>query len=60
MGLSARVSQDLLTELDLTFPRKCPELHETEREIFAYKGKRDLIEFLKAVFEEQNENIMME
>jgi len=60
MSLSSRVPQDLLKELDERFPPKSPEFSETDREIFAYKGKRDLIEFLKMVFDQQNENILEE
>lgn len=60
MGLSSRVPEDLLKELDERFPPKCPDIKDSEREIFTYKGMRDMVEFLKMVFEEQNENILKE
>jgi hypothetical protein len=38
---------ELIDLLEKEFPEKCPELDETEREIFLYKGKVELIKFLK-------------
>lgn len=60
MSLAARVPQDLLTELDQRFPDKCPSIHDTDRQVWINKGKREAVEFLQMVFEEQNENILKE
>lgn len=60
MSLSTRVPEDLLNELDRRFPDKCPDIRDSEREIWIKKGERRLVEFLKVVFEEQNENILKE
>lgn len=60
MSLSSRVPEDLLKELDERFPDKCPDINDSDRKIWIDKGKREVIEFLKFVFEEQNENILQE
>ncbi|GGX91111.1 hypothetical protein GCM10007160_18240 [Litchfieldella qijiaojingensis] len=60
MSLSSRVPQDLLKELDQRFPSQCPDINDSERQIWINKGKREVVEFLKLVYEEQNENILQE
>jgi hypothetical protein len=60
MGLSTRVPEDLLKELDEKFPDKCPDVSDSDRQIWINKGKREFVEFLKFIFEEQNANIMKE
>jgi hypothetical protein len=37
---------DLLKELDKMFPSRCPHLNESDREIWFYAGRRQLIESL--------------
>jgi len=39
--------QELIVKLDQQYPPKCPRIEETEREIFKYAGKRELVDTLK-------------
>jgi hypothetical protein len=39
-------SVDLIAQLDKTYPAKCPDPSQTEREIWIYVGKRQLVESL--------------
>jgi hypothetical protein len=47
------ISNDLVVYLDQMFPDKCPELKETEREIFYKAGQRSVVNHLleKAKFQ---------
>lgn len=36
-------SIDLVAELDKQFPERCPGVKDTERDIWLYTGKRELI-----------------
>lgn len=39
-------SKDLIEQLDKRFPHRCPDKRMDEREIWIYKGKRELIDHL--------------
>jgi hypothetical protein len=45
--------RELIEWLDNKIPAKCPNLDDTERYIFFYAGKRDLIDFLKREYDRQ-------
>jgi len=51
------VSEELLNELDLRYPPRPPNPHDSEREIWMKAGERRLVEVLRAKFNEANENI---
>lgn len=38
---------ELIDLLDQVFPHKCPKPNESERDIWMYAGKRELIDLLK-------------
>ena len=40
-------SSELIESLDKLYPHRCPRVGDTEREIFMYAGKRELIDTLK-------------
>lgn len=44
---------ELIAKLDEMFPHRVPSMNQSEREIFEYSGRRHLIDFLKAVMEEE-------
>jgi len=47
----------LIEELDRLFPEKCPSIDESEREIFRYAGKRELVVLLKTSLDLQLQQI---
>ena len=38
---------ELIAKLDRDYPHKCPRIEESERAIFKYAGKRELVDTLK-------------
>lgn len=54
------VPKDLLDALDKRFPERCPEPSWSDREIWMRVGERQVVKFLKRIFDEQNENVMRE
>lgn len=54
------VPEDLLKSLDETFPERCPEASWSDRKIWMEAGARRVVRFLKAKYEEQQENILGE
>lgn len=42
------LAADLIRQLDIIYPEKCPSLTQTEREIFWYSGARELVRNLNA------------
>jgi hypothetical protein len=40
------LSVDLIAELDTLFPDRCPDLADSEREVWAKAGERRVISFL--------------
>ena len=43
----------LVERLEALFPPKCPALKDTEREMFLYAGKVEMVRFLRARCDEQ-------
>jgi len=54
------VPKDLLDALDKRFPELCPEPSWSDREIWMRVGERQVVKFLKRIFDDQNENVMRE
>lgn len=52
------ISKELIDYLDATVPEKCPDLNASEREVWAYVGKRQLVRGLIAQFQAQSDNIL--
>lgn len=50
------IPNDLIEHLDRRFPHRCPRLEDTDRGIWIYSGKRELVEFLKETHRRQVEN----
>jgi len=48
-------SKDLITLLNEYYPERCPNTSMTEREIWTYAGKRELVRNLKLLLERQQE-----
>ena len=53
-----RVTKTLLKELDERFPNQCPRLEDSEREIWAAAGRRQVVDFLKEKFDEQSKSVL--
>lgn len=47
------LSNALVEYLDLMIPHRCPSIGDSERSIWIYSGKRELVEFLKKRYEDQ-------
>lgn len=54
------LSVDLIDELDKKFPSKCPPLEATDREIWFYAGQRSVVDHLKSILKDQEENILQQ
>tara|TARA_S200002703_G_scaffold145784_1_gene140360 strand:- start:399 stop:602 length:204 start_codon:yes stop_codon:yes gene_type:complete len=52
------LSKDLLDALNKRFPSRCPELTDTEREIWIKVGQRKVVEFLEDVYDEQHTTLI--
>jgi hypothetical protein len=52
------LESDLVQALDKLFPEKCPDPRMSERDIWIYVGKRQLVQFIKEQHERQQENIL--
>ena len=50
-------SKDLLDYLNAMIPAKCPSIGDSERAIWMYVGKRELVEFLKKRHEDMENNM---
>lgn len=50
-------SEDLIKKLDELFPEKTPDISWSDREIWSYAGKRELIRLLKASLEKGDESL---
>jgi len=48
-------SEDLIEQLDEVVPMRLPGMKETERELYAYRGRRMLIDQLKSALEENKQ-----
>lgn len=47
------VNNDLIEYLDRLIPHRCPSIADSDRSIWIYSGKRELVEFLKKRHEDQ-------
>lgn len=52
------LSKELIDYLEATVPERCPSLNMSEREIWLYAGKRELVRGLVEQFKAQQENIL--
>lgn len=52
------ISAELIDWLDQLFPLQSPELDDSERVIFHSVGQRSVVEHLRAIHNEQNQNIL--
>jgi hypothetical protein len=48
-------TEELISQLDLQYPHRCPSISDLDREIWVYKGKRDLIDTLKVLLKRDAE-----
>jgi len=48
------INKELIETLEEVFPERCPNKSQTDREIWIYSGKRELVRYLKSVYEHQN------
>ena len=51
------IPKELLDALDEMFPEKVPSVHWSDREVWIKVGQRNVIRFLLAEFERQNEGV---
>lgn len=49
------LSPALVDALDALFPEKCPDIQDTERAIWMYAGKRELVRALRIMLKRQQE-----
>lgn len=49
------LTKALVDALDKQFPEKCPSIADTERMIWMYAGKRELVRYIQNQFRLQNE-----
>lgn len=47
------LSRELIQWLEKTIPERCPDIADTERQIWMYAGKRALVRSLTAAYERQ-------
>jgi len=53
-----RITVELLAHLNALFPERCPSPEETLPNIFYESGKRQVVNYLIRIFEEQNDNVL--
>ena len=46
---------DFIKAIEKRFPPRCPELHWEDRYIWYYAGQRHIVDFLKSVYNRQQE-----
>ena len=54
------LSKELIQALNERVPERCPDPTWTDREIWIYTGKRELVKFLVNEFKEQEDNLVKE
>jgi hypothetical protein len=54
------LGKDLIQALDERIPERCPDPTWSEREIWMYSGKRELVNFLIKELKEQEDNLIKE
>jgi hypothetical protein len=50
------VTSELVTMLDELIPEKCPDLSTPDREIWHYRGMRQVVHLLRSHLKERTEN----
>lgn len=50
------IDESILKRLEELYPERCPDLIDTEREIWMYAGSRQVVRMLRAVYLEQQDN----
>lgn len=48
----------LMAELERIFPHRCPDPKDSEREIWMKAGERRVVDFLKAHYGDQQDNLL--
>ena len=49
------LDEALIKKLEDTIPEKCPDLIDSDREIWLYAGQRQVVRMLRAVYLEQQD-----
>ena len=49
----AFVSKEFIKELDELFPERCPSKTDSDRDIWINVGRREMINFIKAAYQNQ-------
>ena len=52
------IAPELMAELNRRFPHRCPDPKDSEREIWMKAGERRMLDYLQAVSEAQQEDIL--
>ena len=52
------ISKEQIEALSKLIPNKCPDLLETDREVWYNAGRRSVVDLLQEIFAIQNENIL--
>jgi hypothetical protein len=52
------IPQNLIDKLEEIIPERCASLSMSDREIWFYAGKRELVRILKDHYESQNQTIL--
>lgn len=50
--------KELIDQLDNSYPERCPDLQQSEREIWMYAGSRQLVKHLIRLQRESEQNIL--
>lgn len=50
------ISKEFMEWLDSAYPERCPNIMDTERQIWMYSGKRALVLALKHIYDRQKAN----
>lgn len=51
------IPSDLMNFIDSTYPERCPDKEDSERAIWMYAGKRELVRWLMLTKKIQEENL---
>jgi hypothetical protein len=49
------LDEALIKKLEATIPERCPDLIDSDREIWLYAGQRQVVRMLRAVYLEQQD-----
>ena len=50
------ITEELIKDLEDRFPAKCPDITDSDRQIWFYAGQRSIVEFLKKALKRQIES----